>query len=101
VTIESRKMLEHAVHAAIRSGNFYGYIEFNNKYRSIQSTETAVRDQLIRETFSDRVIIVDEAHHLRSSRHHHRSERRSEHYCQEHFERKDSVDSHAYVRQSV
>jgi Rad3-related DNA helicase len=47
---------------------FYGYIEFNNKYRSIQSTETAVRDQLIRETFSDRVIIVDEAHHLRSSK---------------------------------
>jgi hypothetical protein len=68
VTIESRKMLEHAVHAAIRSRyEFYGYIEFNNKYRSIQSTETAVRDQLIRETFSDRVIIVDEAHHLRSS----------------------------------
>jgi hypothetical protein len=43
VTIESRKMLEHAVHAAIRSTNFTG--TFNNKYRSIQS-ETAVRDQL-------------------------------------------------------
>lgn len=68
VTIESRKMLEHSVHAAIRNRyEFYGYIEFNNKYRSIQSTETTVRNQLIRETFSDRVIIVDEAHHLRSS----------------------------------
>jgi superfamily II DNA or RNA helicase len=68
VTVESRKMLENAVHATIKTRyEFYGYIEFNNKYRGIQSTNVSTREELIRQEFSDRVIIVDEAHHLRST----------------------------------
>jgi hypothetical protein len=69
VTTESRKVLDQSVQAVVKTRyEFYGYIEFNNKFNNLRATGAKTRERLIRDEFSDRVIIVDEAHHLRSDK---------------------------------
>lgn len=59
VARDTRPALEATVTRAVNANyEFYGYLEFANRVKATRS---------VRETFSDRVLIIDEAHHLRSN----------------------------------